>query len=285
MKLSLKIGAEIVSADSGQVYRGLDIGTAKPAAEERRDVSFHLIDVTDPDRQFSAADFCSLAEEAIQDIQSRGRRVLVCGGTGLYLKTLEGGLFEGPPRDAAIRRELENQVSGRGVESLHGDLQKIDPEAAKTIPAQNRQRLIRALEVFRITGRPISEFWKEHAFRERRYVFDKIGLMPPSKEELHRRIDERVDRMIEKGLVEETERLLGKWGEGAPGLKIIGYKEIAEYLGGRLSLAEAILRIKRNTRQYAKRQLTWFKKDRETQWTAGELVNLQKKIEELADKS
>lgn len=269
ISIAQEIGAEVISADSGQVYRGMDIGTAKPSLEDRQKNPFHLIDILNPDQQFSAADFRTRALEATQEIQRRGKRVIVVGGTGLYLRALEQGLFEGPSRDPALRKELEDRITEEGVESLYQELKKVDPEAAKTIPSANRHRIIRALEVYRLTGRPISKFWDEHRRRRgainRASTFAKFGLTL-SKDELHRRIDERVDRMIEAGLVEEVRSLVEQWGTGAPGLKIIGYKEVVAHLEGKIPLREAVDLIKRNTRQYAKRQRTWFRKDMEIRW-------------------
>ena len=201
----------------------------------------------------------------------RGKKAMIVGGTGLYLRALEEGLFEGPSRDPKIREELEKRVEWEGIEALHRELEKVDPEAAKTIPPKNRQRLIRALEVYRLTGKPISEFWDEHRRRgamNRAPTFLKFGLNLP-KDELHRRIDERADRMIQSGLVEEVRFLVKQWGTSAPGLKIIGYKEVVAHLEGKIPLREAVDLIKRNTRQYAKRQRTWFRKDEEIRWFSG----------------
>ena len=266
MTVAERIGVEIISADSGQVYRGLDIGTAKPTPEERRGIPYHLIDILNPDAIFSAEDFRRLAGEEIQNIQSRGKRVLVVGGTGLYLKALEGGLFEGPSRDPAVRDELEKRAREEGVESLKKELASIDPKAAAQIPGNNRQRLIRALEVYRLTGRPISEHWEAHR-KISPFTFQKIGINLP-QEELHRRIESRVDRMIAQGLVDEVRSLVQKWGATAPALKIIGYKEIVAHLSGPTSLKEAVEWIKIHTRQYAKRQMTWFRKDKEIRWVS-----------------
>ncbi len=273
VELAHQIDAEIISADSGQVYRGLDIGTAKPTLEEREGIPFHLIDLLNPDEQFSAAQFKRLAEEAIAGIVGRGRRVIVCGGTGLYLRALEKGLCEGPARDPAVRAELEKRAADEGIESLHRELQKVDAEAARLIPSRNRQRIIRALEVYRLTGRPISEWWNEHCRGavpapgrgDLAPIFSKFGLTL-LKEELHRRIERRVDQMIERGLVDEVAALLPQWGPEAPGFRLIGYKEIVKYLQDKVDKKEAISLIKKNTRQYAKRQTTWFKKDSEIQW-------------------
>lgn len=270
IEVARAIDAEIVSADSGQIYRGLDIGTAKPTLEERGRVRFHLIDILNPDEAFSAADFRARALEAIADIQARGKRVIVAGGTGLYLRALEQGLFEGPGADPGIREELERRIESEGVESLHRELESIDPEASKAIPSKNRHRLIRALEVFRVTGRPISEHWREHrsAGDSMGATFLKFGLDPP-REELSRRIDERVNEMIHRGLVAEVRKLVEKWGSTASGLKLIGYKEILAHLEGRSSLEDAVRLLQQHTRQYAKRQRTWFRKDKEIQWVSG----------------
>lgn len=275
LELAGRMDAEIVSADSGQVYRGMDVGTAKPSVVDQEKVRFHLIDIVNPNEIFSASEFRRQAETALEEIRSRGRQALIVGGTGLYLKALESGLFEGPSRDDVLREKMEAQVQERGIESLHEELKKIDPEAAKAIPSRNRHRLIRALEVFYLTGRPISAFWKEH--QQRRGAINcappwtKFGLLL-TKEEIHQRINERVEDMFEKGLVEEVENLFKQWGQSAPGLKIIGYQETIGCLDGRWSLAEAKEKIKTHTRQYAKRQMTWFKKDLEIRWVRPEEV-------------
>lgn len=245
----------------------MDIGTAKPILQERGDVPFHLIDILDPSEPFSAADFYRLAWEAIRQIEARKKRVIVVGGTGLYLKVLEEGIFNGPSRDLKVRHELEQRFREEGGSPLHEELKRIDPIAAATIPMQNRQRLIRALEVFQVTGRPISTLWREHreSSKKRSPSFLKFGLSLP-KEELHRRIDQRVDRMVTLGFVSEVQGLLEKWGRSAVGLQLIGYKEMVGFLERRPSFSEAISLIKLRTRQYAKRQGTWFRKDKEIQW-------------------
>lgn len=265
LQLAEEIGAEIVSADSGQIYRGLDIGTAKPVPEERKRVKFHLIDIIDPTEQFSAADFRRLAQESIRDIQGRGRQVLIVGGTGLYIKVLEGGLFEGPARDPKIREELEGLFREKGAFFLHEELKRADPEAARTIPPQNRHRLIRALEIYRLTGKPISFYWKSHQFKNQDYQFSKIGITQP-RETLYRRVEERIDRMVTAGLADEVSRLMDQWGSEAPALKLIGYREMVLYHQGKLSLAETVELIKKNTRHYVKRQLTWFGRDDSISW-------------------
>ncbi len=267
--------SEIVSVDSGQIYRGMDIGTAKPTLDERAQARFHLIDIRDPNEIFSAADFERLAREAIRDIRARGKNVILCGGTGLYLKALEEGVFEGPSRDEGLRRVLEDEVRLEGLAALkrlHDELRSIDPEAASTIPFQNKQRLIRALEVYRLTGKPISQFWKEQKKSQEAvgsaaspFVFEKFALDLP-KEALFSRIDQRVDRMMGEGLMREAERLLGLWGRQAPGLKIIGYKESVGGVVESASPEDVADLIKKNTKKYAKRQLTWFRGDPSVVW-------------------
>lgn len=264
---ALKENAEIISADSGQVYRGLTIGTAKPILEERRGIRFHLIDVLNPNEKFSAADFREQALEKIREIQERGKKVFVVGGTGLYLKVLEEGIFEGPKANPEIRKRLEERIEKGGIQPLFEELKKIDPTCAAKMHGYNRQRIIRALEVYELTGRPISSFWitppRPPSYIKRGEF--KIGLTLP-RDELRQSIHRRVGQMIEKGWVEETKKLLEKWGPDIPALKIIGYKELVSHLQGKLSLQEAIEEIKISTCQYAKRQMTWFKRDQEIRW-------------------
>ncbi len=272
MDLALQHDAEIISADSGQVYRGMDIGTAKPTPEEQARVRFHLIDLITADQKFSAAEFAGQAFDTIRDIESRRKRVLIVGGTGLYLKALtEGGLFEGPSRDDDLRADLERRIREEGVEVLHAELARVDPEAASGIPIKNRQRVIRALEVYKLTGEKISDHWKKHrqGLREKSGAgaFVQYGLSLP-KEILHQRIEARVDAMFERGLVRETEAVMDFWGPTAPGLRMIGYKEVVAHLLGALSLEACKELIKKNTRQYAKRQLTWFRKVSGIEWVS-----------------
>lgn len=274
IELAHKLDAEIISMDSGQIYRGMDIGTAKPTLEEQSQARFHLIDILNPDDIFSAADFERLATQAIHEIHSRGKKVILCGGTGLYLKALEEGIFEGPSKDEAIRRSLEQEIAQEGLAALrrlHEELRSVDPEAAESIPFQNKQRLIRALEVYRLTGKPISQFWKEQkeqekiSKKEKPFVFEKYALDIP-KEELFLRIDQRVDQMMELGLMKESENLLNRWGRKSPGLKIIGYKESIGGLIESIPTDEVAELIKRNTKKYAKRQMTWFRADQAIYW-------------------
>jgi tRNA dimethylallyltransferase len=258
--------AEIVNADSMQVYRYLDIGTAKPTQAEKKSVPHHLIDILYPDEEFSAALYREEAQRVIADVEARGKRAMVVGGTGLYIKALTSGLIRGGEVDPAIRKRLQAEAQAGGREELYQRLQEADPATAAQLHPHDTYRVIRALEVYERTGQPISTLRKMHLFKEGPYQTLKIGLQK-EREELYNRIDKRVEGMITQGLKEEVERIL-KMGY-APSLKALqslGYKQIIHHLQGAYDLAEAIRLIKRDTRRYARRQLTWFKGDSEIRW-------------------
>jgi tRNA dimethylallyltransferase len=258
--------AEIINADSMQVYRYLDIGTAKPTQEERKSVPHHLIDILYPDEEFSAALYREEAQRAIADVQARGRRAMVVGGTGLYIKALTSGLIRGGEVDPAIRSRLQAEAQAGGRERLYQRLREVDHPTAERLHPHDTYRIIRALEVYERTGSPISALRKRHLFQEGPYQCLKIGVQV-EREELYGRIDKRVDEMIKQGLKEEVERIL-EMGY-APSLKAmqsLGYKQIINHLQGVYDLAEAIRLIKRDTRRYARRQVTWFKADPEIRW-------------------
>jgi tRNA dimethylallyltransferase len=258
--------AEIINADSMQVYRYLDIGTAKPTQAERNAVKHHLIDILYPDEEFSAALFREEAQRAIADIGTRGKRVMVVGGTGLYIKALTSGLIRGGEADPVIRKKLQAEAQAGGRERLYERLKEVDPPTAERLHPHDTYRIVRALEAYERTGQPISALRGKHRFKEGPYETLKIGL-GMEREELYRRIDERVDAMIQQGLKEEVERLL-EMGY-APSLKAmqsLGYKQMAAYLQGEYNRPEAIRLIKRDTRRYARRQITWFKADPEIRW-------------------
>lgn len=266
LELAERIGGEIVNADSMQVYRGMDIGTAKPSQEERRRVPHHLYDIVDPKVNFTAADFREHASRAIADIERRGKRVILVGGTGLYIRILTQGLVASPGGDDNIRRELEDQAHGEGLESLHRRLAAVDPVAAARLHPNDGVRIVRALEVFLLTGRPLSVFQEAHRFADEPYRCLKLGITV-ERELLYRRVEERVDRMIAEGLVEEVRGLLSAgYPATLKAMGSIGYREICAYLAGEFSLDEAVRLIKQNTRQYAKRQMTWFRRDSEIIW-------------------
>lgn len=259
-----RIGGRIVSADSAAVYRHLDIGTAKPTADERGRVPHYLIDVIDPDRRYSAMAYAREADGAIREIIGDGAVPVVAGGTGLYLKSLVFGIFElpGSPDGQAIREELGRLTT----ESLREALERVDARSAGLIGQNDRVRLIRALEIYRLTGIPKSELAERHSFSTRRY--DAITFcLSMDREMLNRRIDARVERMVSGGIVREVRGLLAKgYRPGSPGLATIGYREIVDHLEGRIALDEAVALIKQNTRRYAKRQMTWFRKMEDVTW-------------------
>lgn len=265
LRLAEELGAEIISADSMQVYRGMDIGTAKAGQEERERVVHHLLDVVDPDQPFNVADFIKLAEEVLAQLNQRGVVPLITGGTGLYLDALlEGFLFPDTAADPQIRQELEKQAKEDPL-SLHEELQRVDPKSAERLHRNDLRRIIRALEVYRRTGKPISEQQQKREQEERPYRTLYIGLTR-DREELYARINARVDQMLEQGLVEEVAELLKKYPNQPTALQALGYKEIAHYLRGELNLEEAVELLKRDTRRYAKRQLSWFKRNKRIQW-------------------
>ncbi len=258
--LALRFGGEVISGDSIQVYRGFDIGTDKPSAAERRGVPHHLIDAVDPTVQFTAADFVREALDAARGIASRGRLPIVAGGTGLYLKALIDGLFPGPGRDPAVRAALEDEALEKGLETLFRRLEAVDPAYAAKIRDRDQVRIVRALEVYEATGRPISEHFRATAspVADRKVV--RLGLRL-DRAVLVRRIEERVERMFARGLVEEVGGLLARGiPDDAPPFRALGYRHVLLHLRGGLALEEAVALTKTDTRQYAKRQMTWFRK-------------------------
>jgi len=250
-------GWEIVSADSRQVYRRLDVGTAKPSRAETARVPHHVIDVVDPSDVYSCGRFRRDAVAAIQDITARGRSPLVVGGSGLYLKALGRGLFEGPERDERIRTGLKELAQARGREHLHSRLAAVDPEAASKIHPRNVERVIRALEVFEATGERISELQRRHTVKSP-FELVTVGLRRP-RERLYRLIEERFSAMLSAGLADEVAGLVADgFCEAWPSFRTVGYREMAAYVTGRLTLAAAREKVVTATRQFAKRQLTWF---------------------------
>jgi len=266
LSLALKYRMEIVSADSLQVYRYLDIGTAKPPLEDRKKVKHHLIDIVNPDEEFSAVQFMEMAREVIDSLIRQRRSVLVVGGTGLYIKALTRGIFKGPGADENLRMTIKKEAQELGREHLFQKLKEIDPERASRIHPNDIYRIIRALEVYELTQKPMSSFQASHAFRESPYRSVKIGIERERKE-LYQRIEKRVDGMIEHGLVEEVKGILEKgYHPELKPLQSLGYRQVIARLNGAFDLDEAIRLIKRDTKQYAKRQLTWFKADPEVEW-------------------
>lgn len=266
LHLAGQIDAEIINADSQQVYRHMDVGTAKPSREQRDKVLHHLIDVVEPDQEFNVADYRRLAIASASRIAEGGKQAIVCGGTGLYIKALTMGLFVGPRRDAGVRACLDAEAENYGIGSLYRRLERMDPSATSWIHPHDRQRIIRALEVYQLTGKPISEWQKEHAFKENPFHTLKIGL-DRDRAELYELINQRCDRMIQAGLVEEVKGLVEKgYGLDLKPLQSVGYKHIGLFLKGQMNLEQAVFLMKRDTRRLAKRQLTWFRCDNQIRW-------------------
>ena len=266
--LALRVGGEVVSCDSQQVYIGMDIGTGKATAAERARVEHHLLDVIRPDEVMTAARFVALADAAIEALAERGVPAIVCGGTGLYVRALLLGLFEGPPAVPEVRERLHAIAEAEGAPALHARLAAVDPElAAKTEP-NDAKRVIRALEVHETTGVPMSEHQRRHDHRtiEPRYPVRLVGLAP-ERETLYGRIDSRVDAMIAGGLMDEVEALRAA-GYRPPlrSQQAIGYAELHDHLDGTVTRERAVELIKRNSRHYARRQVSWYRSDTRIVW-------------------
>lgn len=258
------LDAEIISADSMQIYRGMNVGTAKPSENQLKEVPHHLISILNLEETYSAAKFKNLAEKIIGEIRSREKVPLIVGGTGLYVKTLTEGIFEGPSADWKYRVELDSEEKKRGTGYLYKKLQELDPKSADKIKPNDMRRIIRALEVHHLIGKPISEL--QTAWEMNRPEIVIIGLVmerPPLKE----RINKRVDEMFSQGIIKETENLINLGIENnRTAMQAIGYKEIIGYLKGQYNLESAKEILKGNSRRYAKRQLTWFRKDNRIKW-------------------
>lgn len=264
--LAERLGAEIVVADSMKVYRRMDVGTAKPTAEQQKKVRYHLIDVAEPSESFSAKRYAELADAAIADIIARGKRVIVAGGTALYLKALVEGMFEGPSADPAFRQEFRERAAREGLPALHAELARIDPEAASQIHPNDLRRIERALEVYSLTGTPISTLRTQWGSTRPDYDVHYIGIRR-ERSQASSRINQRVLKMVEMGLVDEVRRLMA---EPQPlslqARQAVGYAEIIAHLEGRMPLDDAIEQIKINTRHLAKAQRTWFRRFSPVRW-------------------
>ncbi len=280
IKLAEMISGEIVSADSRQVYRFMDIGTAKPSMDERRKIPHHMIDVVSPDEEFTVADYVKGAGKAIIEISNKGKMPVMVGGTGLYVRAVVDGIFDGPGSDTEIRRQLEEEAKKKGVSYLHERLGKIDPDASLRIHPNDRRRIIRALEIYEITGYPISRLQKDGRKRKQEYSPKMFGINR-SREELYRRIDERVENIFRTGFVEEVKMLMNMgYGENLISMEALGYREVIRFLNGKMDLEKTKSKIKKDTRNYAKRQLTWFRKDRRINWLNVKRSEKEEKIVE-----
>jgi tRNA dimethylallyltransferase len=266
MAVAERLNCEIINADSRQFYRGMDLGTAKPSPEDRAHVPHHLIDVRNPDESLDVALFSRLARAAIEDIAARGRSPLVVGGSGLYLRVVRGGIFSGPAASAEIRDRLAKLAGERGVMHLHGQLREVDPEAANRIGVNDLYRIVRALEVFELTGETISAHQRRHQFADIGYDTMTVGV-EVEREKLYETINRRFDAMVAAGLVAEVRALVDAGhSPGKPPLSTIGYKQIAAYLRGEVALDEAIAQAKQESRRLAKRQMTWFRREPQIVW-------------------
>jgi tRNA dimethylallyltransferase len=259
LELAELLNAEIVSLDSMTIYRGMDIGTAKPTAEDRARVPHHLLDIVEPTEDYSLAEYVDAAHASAAEIQARGKQVLFVGGTPLYLKSLLRGLYSGPPPDWEFRREVAQEVAEVGAEELHRRLEQVDPLAAAKLHPHDQRRIIRALEVYRTTGRPLSHM-QTHFERGRRPEQCKVFVLHWPREELHRRIEARVERMFSTGLVEEVRQLMAEHPAlSRTASQAVGYCETISYLRGQQKLPETIEAVKIRTRRFARRQETWFR--------------------------
>lgn len=271
VELALALGGEVVSADSMQIYRGMDIGTAKPTKAEMRGVTHHMFDVATPEEDYSVSRYVEDAAACIDDILSRGKTPILVGGTGLYIDSLLSGRSFAEKGDGALRETLGKEYDAEGGEKMLEKLAVFDPERAKILAPQDKRRIVRAMEIYALTGKTITEHDEETRKIPPRYTSLRMALTFADREQLYARIDRRVDIMMEQGLEKEVESLLGR---GVPrrstAMQAIGYKEIADALEGKCSLREAVEAVKQGSRRYAKRQLTWLRRDEAIRWIVWE---------------
>lgn len=279
IELAKKINGEIISSDSMQIYKDMDIGTAKPSKEEMQGIQHYLLDFVEPSQRYSVAEFKKDAEKAIEEILQKGKTPIIVGGTGLYVDSLIYGIeYQTIEFDEQYRKQLEERVEKEGLETLYNEAKKIDPQAIEKISANDKKRILRILEIYKATGKNKTE--QELESRKNGVKYDyKVFAINMDREKLYERINKRVDIMIENGLIEEVEKLLEKYKEFPTAMQGLGYKEVVEYLQGKVSKEEMIENIKRETRRYAKRQLTWFRKNKQTIWI--EPCDIQKILNEI----
>lgn len=270
VELAKKVNGEIISADSMQIYKEMNIGTAKVNKEEMQGVQHYLVDFVSPDERYSVSNFKKDAEKAIEEILAKEKTPIVVGGTGLYIDSLIYGIeFQDEEVDLEYREKLNKIADEKGLESLYKKAQEIDPEAMKKISINDRKRIIRVLEIYHKTGKTKTEQELQSRKNEVKYEY-KVFAITMDREKLYERIEKRVDSMIEQGLIEEVKQILNKYHTFPTAMQGLGYKEVVEYLEGSCTKEEMIEKIKKETRHYAKRQLTWFRKNKETIWLDGE---------------
>ncbi len=266
IELAKQINGEIVSADSMQIYKDMDIGSAKPTKEEMGDIKHYMIDFVSPDERYSVADYKKQAINAIEEILKKGKTPIVVGGTGLYIDSLIYGIeYQNIEFDEEYRNKLEEIANKEGLEKLYNEAKKIDEQAIKNISKNDKKRIIRILEIYKATGKTKTE--QEIESRKNEIPYDyRVFALNMDREVLYDRINKRVDIMVEQGLIKETENICKKYNKYPTAMQALGYKETKEYLDGVLTKEEAIEKIKQETRRYAKRQLTWFRKNKQTIW-------------------
>ena len=265
IKLAKQINGEIISSDSMQIYKYMDIGTAKPDEEEMQGIKHHLIDFVEPNQRYSVAEFKKDAEKAIEEILAKGKTPIIVGGTGLYVDSLMYGIeYQDIKIDEKYREQLEQRVEKEGLQKLYEEAQEIDPEAMTKISPNDKKRILRVLEIYKSTGKNKTQQEVESR-KEVKYDY-KVFAINLEREILYEKINKRVDIMIEKGLIQEVEKLLQKYNEFPTAMQGLGYKEVVEYLQEKTTKEEMIEKLKMETRRYAKRQITWFKKNKQTIW-------------------
>ncbi|MDH5625723.1 MAG: tRNA (adenosine(37)-N6)-dimethylallyltransferase MiaA [Nitrospira sp.] len=270
VQVARQIGTEVLTADSRQVYRGMDIGTDKPTEDERHDVPHRLIDLADPDETFNTGWYRRAALAEIDRLYAAGRLPFVVGGTGLYIRTLVRGLCPAPPADPLVRGELMRMCKEQGRDGLYAELAHVDPVTAAWLHPNDEAKVMRALEVYRLSGQPMSALQRQHGFQEAPFSALLIGLQRP-KEELYRRIEERIDWQLAHGMVQETRALLDRgYGRESGAMTGLGYRHVAAHVSGEYDYAEMVRLFKRDTRRFAKRQMTWFRKEPGVRWIAME---------------
>jgi len=277
--LAEKLHAEIISADSRQIYKFLNVGTAKPTFADLHRVPHHFIDILNPDQEYNAAEFGQQARGKIEDLLKQGIQPIIVGGSGLYIRAIIDGFFQGPGKDSEIREHLEEEAKKQGAEQLYEKLKQVDPVSAAKMDASKVRRVVRALEIYNITGKKISDL---HSGQESRAPFEVIQFgLEWDRKTLYDRINQRVEDMVTKGLIEEVRELNARgYCLGMNALNTVGYKETFEFIEGKLTQGEMIRLMKQNSRHYAKRQLTWFRADKRIRWI---LVNEQTNWEEIME--
>ena len=266
IELAKKINGEIISCDSMQIYKYMDIGTAKPTLEEQKEVKHHLIDFVEPNQRYSVAEYKKDAEKSIEEILSKGKTPIIVGGTGLYVDSLIYGIeYPEIELDEEYRKQLEKEIEEKGLESLYNKAKEIDSKAMEKISPNDKKRIMRVVEIYKATGKTKTEQEIESRTHEVKYDY-KVFAIKMDREKLYERINKRVDMMIEKGLIEEVQNILKKYDKFPTAMQGLGYKEVVEYLDGKTTKEEMIDKIKMQTRRYAKRQITWFKKNKQTVW-------------------